>query len=49
MVYCCWTQAPIDWEPVDVTPVQQPDGTFGIPQTAIDSVIKNKIERNAVI
>jgi len=35
--------APIDWEPVDVTPVQGIDGTFGIPQTAIDSVHKNKI------
>ncbi|XP_067928704.1 probable isocitrate dehydrogenase [NAD] subunit alpha, mitochondrial [Watersipora subatra] len=35
--------APIDWEPVDVTPVQQPDGTFGIPQTAIESVIRNRI------
>ncbi|KAF6022798.1 hypothetical protein EB796_018900 [Bugula neritina] len=35
--------APIEWESVDVTPVMQSDGKFGIPQTAIDSVIKNKI------
>ena len=34
---------PIDWEPVDVTPVKGPDGTFSIPQAAIDSVNKNTI------
>ncbi|XP_025835609.1 probable isocitrate dehydrogenase [NAD] subunit alpha, mitochondrial isoform X2 [Agrilus planipennis] len=34
---------PIEWESVDVTPVKQPDGTFGIPQTAIDSVNRNKV------
>lgn len=34
---------PIDWEPVDVTPVKRPDGTFGIPQAAIDSVNKNLV------
>ncbi|CAG5072194.1 Similar to Idh3a: Probable isocitrate dehydrogenase [NAD] subunit alpha, partial [Cotesia congregata] len=34
---------PIEWETVDVTPVRGPDGKFGIPQAAIDSVNKNKI------
>ncbi|XP_037268083.2 isocitrate dehydrogenase [NAD] subunit alpha, mitochondrial [Rhipicephalus microplus] len=34
---------PIQWETVDVTPVKGPDGKFGIPQKAIDSVNKNKI------
>ncbi|XP_055904890.1 probable isocitrate dehydrogenase [NAD] subunit alpha, mitochondrial isoform X1 [Eupeodes corollae] len=34
---------PIEWESVDVTPVRGPDGMFGIPQAAIDSVNKNKI------
>ncbi|KAK9874959.1 hypothetical protein WA026_005774 [Henosepilachna vigintioctopunctata] len=34
---------PIEWESVDVTPVKGPDGKFGIPQAAIDSVNKNKI------
>lgn len=29
---------PIEWETVDVTPVRGPDGKFGIPQAAIDSV-----------
>jgi len=29
---------PIEWESVDVTPVRGPDGKFGIPQAAIDSV-----------
>lgn len=33
----------IDWESVDVTPVKNPDGRFGIPQAAIDSVNRNKI------
>jgi len=36
-------EAPIDWEPVDVSPVKQADGTMGIPRAAIDSVNKNKI------
>ena len=36
-------EAPIAWEPVDVTPVKNPDGTMGIPQAVIDSVNKNKI------
>lgn len=35
--------APIDWEPVDVSPVKHPDGTMGIPKAAIDSVNKNKV------
>ncbi|KAL7744592.1 hypothetical protein ACLKA6_017106 [Drosophila palustris] len=34
---------PIEWEAVDVTPVRGPDGRFGIPQAAIDSVNTNKI------
>jgi isocitrate dehydrogenase (NAD+) len=34
---------PINWEPVDVTPVKGPDGKFGIPQQAIDSVNKHQI------
>ncbi|XP_077283574.1 isocitrate dehydrogenase [NAD] subunit alpha, mitochondrial [Arctopsyche grandis] len=34
---------PIEWESVDVTPVRGPDGKFGIPQEAIDSVNRNKI------
>ncbi|KAG8224291.1 hypothetical protein J437_LFUL005097 [Ladona fulva] len=36
-------KVPIEWESVDVTPVRGPDGKFGIPQTAIDSVNKNKV------
>jgi len=36
-------QVPINWEPVDVTPVKGPDGKFGIPQAAIDSVNKHEI------
>merc|ERR1712024_257986 len=35
--------APIDWEPVDVSPVKHPEGTMGIPKAAIDSVNKNKV------
>lgn len=31
-------KVPIEWESVDVTPVRGPDGKFGIPQAAIDSV-----------
>uniref|UniRef100_T1IUS9 Isocitrate dehydrogenase [NAD] subunit, mitochondrial n=1 Tax=Strigamia maritima TaxID=126957 RepID=T1IUS9_STRMM len=34
---------PISWEVVDVSPVRGPDGMFGIPPAAIDSVHKNKI------
>jgi len=36
-------EVPIAWEPVDVAPVKNPDGTMGIPQAAIDSVNRNKI------
>ncbi|XP_063909233.1 probable isocitrate dehydrogenase [NAD] subunit alpha, mitochondrial isoform X1 [Zophobas morio] len=36
-------KVPIEWESVDVTPVRGPDGKFGIPQSAIDSVNRNKI------
>uniref|UniRef100_U5EUV7 Isocitrate dehydrogenase [NAD] subunit, mitochondrial n=1 Tax=Corethrella appendiculata TaxID=1370023 RepID=U5EUV7_9DIPT len=34
---------PIEWETVDVTPVRHPDGKFGIPQAAVDSVNRNKV------
>ncbi|GIY79022.1 probable isocitrate dehydrogenase subunit alpha, mitochondrial [Caerostris darwini] len=34
---------PIEWEIEDVTPVRGPDGRFGIPQRAIDSINKNTI------
>ncbi|XP_054731076.1 probable isocitrate dehydrogenase [NAD] subunit alpha, mitochondrial isoform X1 [Anastrepha obliqua] len=34
---------PIEWESVDVNPVMGPDGKYGIPQAAIDSVNTNKI------
>nr|CAG4647915.1 EOG090X06JG [Moina brachiata] len=37
------SEVPIEWEVVDVTPVKGPDGKFGIPQAAIDSVNKNTI------
>jgi len=36
-------EAPIAWEPVDVTPVRYPDGTMGIPRDVIDSVHRNKV------
>jgi len=36
-------EAPIAWEPVDVTPVRYPDGTMGIPRDVIDSVNRNKV------
>lgn len=36
-------QVPIEWESVDVTPVRGPDGKFGIPQDAIDSMNRNKV------
>ncbi|KAF5271838.1 hypothetical protein FQR65_LT05069 [Abscondita terminalis] len=36
-------KVPIQWDPVDVTPVKGPDGMFGIPQKAIESMNKNKI------
>ncbi|XP_066956056.1 probable isocitrate dehydrogenase [NAD] subunit alpha, mitochondrial [Macrobrachium rosenbergii] len=34
---------PIQWEEVDVTPVKGPDGKFGIPPAAIESVNRNGI------
>lgn len=43
IIYYIKYQVPIEWESVDVTPVKGPDGKFGIPQAAIDSVNKNKI------
>jgi isocitrate dehydrogenase (NAD+) len=36
-------QVPIEWDLVDVTPVKYPDGKFGIPPKAIESVLRNKI------
>ncbi|XP_050350038.1 probable isocitrate dehydrogenase [NAD] subunit alpha, mitochondrial isoform X1 [Nymphalis io] len=36
-------KVPIEWDEVDVTAVRGPDGKFGIPQRAIDSVNENKI------
>lgn len=36
-------KVPVEWEVVDVTPVKGPDGKFGIPQSAIDSVNQNKV------
>ena len=36
-------EAPIIWDPVDVTPVRYPDGTMGIPKAVIESVNKHKI------
>ncbi|XP_069360298.1 probable isocitrate dehydrogenase [NAD] subunit alpha, mitochondrial isoform X3 [Maniola hyperantus] len=36
-------KVPIEWDEVDVTAVRGPDGKFGIPQKAIDSVNTNKI------
>lgn len=36
-------QVPIEWEAVDVTPVRNADGKFGLPQAAIDSVNRNQI------
>lgn len=35
--------APITWDPVNVTPVKLDDGTMSIPQKAIDSMLANKI------
>ncbi|CAF3408094.1 unnamed protein product [Rotaria sp. Silwood1] len=34
---------PLNWEPVDVTPIKSPDGKFRIPVKAIESVTKNRI------
>ena len=34
---------PIDWDPVDVTPVRTPDGKTTIPQSVLDSIDKNKV------
>jgi isocitrate/isopropylmalate dehydrogenase len=36
-------EVPVDWDPVDVTPVRQPDGTMSIPQEVITSVNRNKV------
>lgn len=36
-------RVPIEWEKVDVTPVKGPDGSFGIPQAAIDSMNRNQV------
>ncbi|CAH1797449.1 unnamed protein product [Owenia fusiformis] len=37
------TKVPIDWDPIDVTPVRGPDGMFNIPQKALDVIHKHKI------
>lgn len=34
---------PIDWDPVDVTPVKGRDGKMNIPQKCIDLMHQNKI------
>ncbi|XP_065836250.1 probable isocitrate dehydrogenase [NAD] subunit alpha, mitochondrial [Oscarella lobularis] len=34
---------PIEWDPVDVTPVKTPDGKTTVPQAVLDSVHRNKI------
>ncbi|CAF1044589.1 unnamed protein product [Rotaria sp. Silwood1] len=34
---------PLNWEPVDVTPIKSADGKFRIPVKAIESVTKNRI------
>nr|CAG4640872.1 EOG090X06JG [Eulimnadia texana] len=36
-------EVPIQWELADVTPVKGPDGKFGIPPAAIESINRNKI------
>ncbi|XP_062517366.1 isocitrate dehydrogenase [NAD] subunit alpha, mitochondrial-like [Corticium candelabrum] len=36
-------KVPIDWDPVDVTPVRTPDGKTTIPQSVLDSIDKNKV------
>ncbi|GAB6032457.1 Isocitrate dehydrogenase [NAD] subunit alpha, mitochondrial [Chamberlinius hualienensis] len=36
-------KVPVQWEVVDVAPVKGPDGKFGIPPTAIESVNRNKV------
>lgn len=36
-------KVPIEWEAVDVTPVRNADGRFGIPQAAVDSINCNKV------
>lgn len=33
---------PVIWEPVDVAPVRKPDGSFSIPDKAIESMLKVK-------
>lgn len=36
-------KAPIEWDPVDVTPVRGPDGNFHIPKRCIESVHEHKV------
>ena len=43
MFFVLYLKVPIDWDPVDVTPVKGPDGLFHIPQAAIDSVHKHGV------
>jgi hypothetical protein len=42
-------EVPLQWEIVDVTPVKGPDGKIGIPQQAIDSVVKVSNECRPVL
>jgi isocitrate dehydrogenase (NAD+) len=37
---------PIEWDPVDVTPVKGPDGIFRIPNKCIELMHLNKIGCN---
>lgn len=43
LIFFLYLQVPIAWEEVDVTPVKGPDGKFGIPPAAIESVNRNGI------
>ena len=43
MNYFFYSQVPISWEEVDVTPVRGLDGKVQIPQSAINSVNTNKV------
>ncbi|KAL1139325.1 hypothetical protein AAG570_006311 [Ranatra chinensis] len=36
-------KVPVEWEVVDVTPVKYPDGKYGIPQSALESMNRNKV------
>ncbi|KAL3867338.1 hypothetical protein ACJMK2_044548 [Sinanodonta woodiana] len=40
---CDAAEAPVDWDPVDVTPEKGPDGKFRLPQKIFDSMKKTKV------